>query len=70
MLYEKATIDKKKMFKKFIIESISVTNGTSSRDRMIDNVTLYFEPHEIEALISNKKFATTYGTNHRIINKV
>ena len=64
-VFEKADIDKKKMLLKSIIESISVTNGKSSRDRTVDKIKLYFEPEEIQALSSNKKFATTYDTVHR-----
>lgn len=66
-IFEKADIDKKKMLLKSIIESISVTNGKSSRDKKVDKIKLYFEPEEIQALNSNKKFATTYDTVHHAL---
>lgn len=68
-LFEKADIDKKKLLLKSIIESISVVNSKNSRDRKVDKIKLYFEPEEIQALNSNKKFATTYGTVLRIGSK-
>ncbi|MCY6353716.1 zinc ribbon domain-containing protein [Clostridium sp. ZS2-4] len=63
-LFEKANLEKKKILLKSIIESISVTNGKSARDRKIDKIKLYFEPQEVEALNYKKKFATTYDTVH------
>ena len=63
-IFPSASIVQKKMLLKSLIETISVTDGESSRDRKVDKIKLYFEPEEIQALKSSKKFATTYGTVH------
>ncbi len=46
------------MLLKSILESIPVTDGKSSMCLKVDIVKLYIEPEEIQALNSNKKFAT------------
>jgi site-specific DNA recombinase len=68
MIFQKSNIERRKTLLKSIIESISINKGNSTQDRIINNLKLYFEPEEIQALNSNKNFATTYGTVHRVLS--
>lgn len=67
-IFEKADIAKKKTLLKSIIESISVIQGESARDRKVDKIKLYFEPEDIE-IINFKKFVNATGAVNHIINK-
>lgn len=68
-IFNNSNITKKKLLLKSIIDSISIHQGKTTKDRIVDKIKLYFEPQEVEALNSNKKFATTYGTVLRIASK-
>ncbi|GFR36264.1 recombinase family protein [Thermobrachium celere] len=65
-VFEKADIEKKKILLKSLIESITITDGKTTKERKVDKIKLYFEPEDIQALNSRKNFATTYGTVHRL----
>ncbi|MEO2601645.1 hypothetical protein ABG964_04180 [Clostridium butyricum] len=49
-----------------LIETISINNGETTKERTINKIKLYFEPVDVQAQNLTKKFATTYDTVHRI----
>ncbi|HCQ5550135.1 TPA: recombinase family protein [Clostridioides difficile] len=57
-----ATIEQKKSLLRSIIDSISVNEGKTTKDRIINKIKLHFEPVDVQAQKINKKFATTYDT--------
>lgn len=61
-VFEKSDVEKKKMLLKSIIESITVNNGKSAKDRKVDKIKLYFEPEEIQVQKYSKNYATTCDT--------
>lgn len=68
LIFEKADIVKKKKLLKSVIESISVIQGESARDRKVGKVKLYFMAEDVE-FIGSKKFESANGAVNHIINK-
>lgn len=57
-----ATIEQKKSLLRSIIDSISVYEGKTTKDRIINKIKLHFEPVDVQAQKIKKKFATTCDT--------
>lgn len=66
-IFSNSTIEQKKSLLHSIIESISVNSGNCPKERTIDKIKLFFEPDDIQAQNSDKKFATTYDTVHFLL---
>ncbi|MGL4991296.1 MAG: recombinase family protein [Sarcina sp.] len=63
-IFSSVAMEQKKLLLHSIIDSISVHKGESTKDRTINKIKLHFEPVDIQAQKTNKKFATTYDTVH------
>jgi len=65
VLFETADVEHKKKLLRSLIDTITINQGKTAKDRTINKIKLYFEPQEVEALSKEKKFASTYDTVHR-----
>lgn len=68
-IFYHSTVEQKKSLLHSLIESISINNGESPKERTINKIKLYFEPVDVQAQNLTKKFATTYDTVHRTVSK-
>lgn len=59
-LFEKAEIEQRKRLLQSLIENITVKEGNNPSERTIKDITLIFEPQEIEALSIKNSFEATY----------
>lgn len=65
-IFYHSTVEQKKSLLHSLIESISINNGETPKERTIHKIKLYFEPVDVQAQNLTKKFATTYDTVQRI----
>lgn len=63
-MFKNATIQQRKSLLHSIIDSISVRKGKTTKERTIDKIKLHFEPVDVQAQKTTKKFATTCDTVH------
>ena len=61
-MFEVADIKQRKQLLHSLIDKITVNEGSTTSERTISKITLFFEPQEIEALSKNKVFVPTYDT--------
>ncbi|MFC7370764.1 recombinase family protein [Fictibacillus iocasae] len=61
-VFETGKLEQRKRLLHSIIDNITVSPGDSPNERTINDITLVFEPQEIEALSFKKSFEATYGT--------
>jgi len=64
-IFYHSTVEQKKSLLHSLIETISINNGETTKERTINKIKLYFEPVDVQAQNLTKKFATTYDTVHR-----
>lgn len=62
-----STVEQKESLLHSLIETISINNGETTKERTINKIKLYFEPVDVQAQNLTKKFATTYDRVHPII---
>ncbi len=63
-IFYHSTVEQKKSLLHSLIESISINNGETPKERTINKIKLYFEPVDVQAQNLTKKFATTCDTVH------
>ncbi|MDI9210512.1 MAG: hypothetical protein ACLRY8_04220 [Clostridium butyricum] len=68
-IFYHSTVEQKKSLLHSLIETISINNGETTKERTINKIKLYFEPVDVQAQNLTKKFATTYDTVLRITFK-
>jgi site-specific DNA recombinase len=66
-IFYHSTVEQKKSLLHSLIESISINNSETPKERTINKIKLYFEPVDVQAQNLTKKFATTCDTVLRII---